>query len=72
MYMKMKNGTTKYERKPSVMKQIFDKYIDETITDEQIIRVLEPVIRLIRKGAFSRPRRLFGLGGKRSSRPVDS
>ena len=46
----------------SVMKQVFDGYIEDTITDEQVWRVLEPVFRLIRQGTFDRPRGMFGLG----------
>ena len=57
--------------KTTVMKQVFDKYIEDTITDEQVNRVLEPIIRLIRQGAFSRPRRFLGLGGRRNARSVD-
>ena len=57
--------------KTSVLKQIFDKYIEDTITEEQINRVLEPVLKLIREGAFDRPRRFFCGGRKEKSRPVE-
>jgi len=43
----------------SALKQVFDGYIEDTITDEQVWRVLEPVLRLIRQGAFDRPRRFL-------------
>ena len=49
--------------KPSnktVLKQVFDGYIEDSITDEQILRILEPVFKRIRSGAFDRPRGLFG------------
>jgi|GEM_PF-3550169 len=38
------------------LKYVFDRYIEEEISDEQIRRVLDPVLRLIREGKFSRPR----------------
>jgi len=56
----------------SALKQVFDKYIEDTVTDEQVEKVLKPVLRLIRSGAFSRPRRLFGFGGRAKARPVES
>ena len=55
----------------SVLKQVFEKYIEETISDERAARVLEPIIQLIMKGAFNRPHRFFRLGGRKSQRPVD-
>ena len=55
----------------SVLKQVFDGYIEDTVTDEQVQRVLEPVLRLIRDGAFNRPRRIFGQGSRIWSRPVE-
>ena len=57
--------------KGCVLKQVFDKYIEDTITDEQTKRVMEYMIKLIMNGAFNRPNRLFGLGGKKNRRPVD-
>ena len=60
-----------FAKNTSVLKQVFDKYIEETISDEQTERVLAPVIRLIMNGAFNRPHRFFGLGGRKSQRPVD-
>ena len=44
----------------NIIKQVFDGYIEDTITDEQIKRILEPVLRRIRSGAFDRPRKFFG------------
>jgi hypothetical protein len=41
----------------SVMKQLFDQYEKDTITEEQIQRVLAPVLQMIREGKFSRRRR---------------
>lgn len=40
----------------SALKQVFDGYIEDSYTDEQIRRILEPVLRLIKQGAFDRPR----------------
>ena len=45
----------------SVLKQIFDGHIEDTITDEQIVRILEPVLRRIREGAFDRRRTIFSM-----------
>ena len=44
----------------NIIRQVFDGYIEDTITDEQIKRILEPVLRRIRSGAFDRPRNFFG------------
>jgi len=43
----------------ATMKQVFDRYIEDSITEEQIRRILEPVLRRIREGAFDRPRNIF-------------
>ena len=40
------------------LKQVFDMYIEEEISDEQIQRVLEPVLKLINEGAFSKPHKM--------------
>ena len=43
--------------KPSnapVLKKIFDRYAKETITDEQIRRIMAPVLRMIQEGKFDR------------------
>ena len=37
-------------RKVSVLKRIFDTYAGETITDEQLQRILDPVIAMIQEG----------------------
>jgi len=42
--------------KPSLLKEIFDKYADDTISDEQIERVLEPIFEKIQKGEFDKKR----------------
>jgi hypothetical protein len=57
--------------KKSVLKQVFDRYVEDTISDEQMNRVLEPVLRLIREGAFDRPRGFFYGGRRRKPRPVE-
>ena len=40
---------------PPVLKQIFDKYAEETHTDEQVQRVLAPVLKMIAEGEFDKP-----------------
>ena len=42
-------------KKSPVLKEIFDKYAEETSSDEQIQRILEPVLRMIAEGKFDRP-----------------
>lgn len=37
----------------SVLKTIFDKYAEDTVTDEQVKRILTPIIRMIFEGRFS-------------------
>ncbi len=41
----------------SVLKQIFEKYAEDSITDEQVQRILAPVLQMIRDGKFDRRRR---------------
>ena len=55
----------------SVIKQIFEGYIEDTISDEQIRRILEPVLKLINEGAFDKPRGLFGSGIFSLTRSID-
>ena len=43
----------------SILKKIFDKYANDTITDEQISRILEPVFIMIYEGEFDRKRSKF-------------
>ena len=54
-----------------VLKQVFDSYVEDTVSNEQVCRVLEPVLRLIREGAFDRPRHLFGRRKQMGERPVE-
>ena len=42
----------KHDKK--VLKELFDRYADEFITDEQIANILEPILRLIRSGYFDK------------------
>ena len=44
----------RYPPGTSKLTEIFDSYARECITDEQIQRVLEPVIREILEGRFNR------------------
>ena len=37
-----------------VFKNIFDWFMETTITDEQAYRVIEPVLKMIKEGKFSR------------------
>ena len=41
--------------KPPVLTEMMASYADETITDEQIDRILAPVFMMIRAGKFDRP-----------------
>ena len=56
----------------TVLKQVFEGYIEDTITDEQVMKVLEPVLKLIEQGAFDRPRSIFGRGEPVWPRPVET
>ena len=38
-----------------MLERIFDLHAEETISDEQIIRVLEPILTMIEGGLFSKP-----------------
>ena len=42
--------------KKNVLKRVFDRYTEDTITDEQVERVLAPVLMLIKDHGFERPR----------------
>ena len=44
------------------LKQIFERCADESISSEEMDRVLEPVLALIRAGVYDRPRRKHRLG----------
>jgi len=39
-----------------VIKQLFDTYAQESISEEQVIRVLEPIVRMIGEGRFDKPK----------------
>ena len=43
--------------KVPVLKEIFDRYAEDTITEEQVQRVLAPVLRMIREGRFDKLRK---------------
>jgi len=45
------------EETTSTLKQIVDLYAEETVSDEHIERILEPVVAMIQAGKFDRPRR---------------
>lgn len=41
-------------QKDSVLKEVFDRYADDIITDKQIERLLKPIIQMIKEGRFDR------------------
>jgi len=41
----------------AALKRIFDLHAEETITDDQVRRVLDPVLEMIIEGKFEKPRR---------------
>ena len=41
----------------AALRRIFDYHAEETITDDQAQRVLEPVLKMIKEGKFDSPRR---------------
>jgi len=43
------------------LKKIFDSHAEETITDEQVERMINPILQRIREGEFNQPK---GLSGK--------
>ena len=53
--------------KTSILKQVFDGYIEDSVTDEQVHRALAPVLKLIREGVFDRRRSIFGLIRRRKN-----
>ena len=38
----------------SALKEVFNKYAEETITEEQVLRILAPIISMIREGNFDK------------------
>ena len=38
-----------------ILKRIFDAYASETITDEQLQQIVDPVVKMIREGRFNNP-----------------
>ncbi len=57
MYSAYSGRAARNAREEPLLRQIFDRYAEETITDEQARRVFEPVGRLIREGRFHKRRR---------------
>ncbi len=45
------------ERKSSVLRRMIVKYAEDSITDEQVARVLAPVLARIRAGEFDQGKR---------------
>ena len=41
-----------------VLKEMFDKCADDNISDEQLNRILEPVLIMIKSGKFEKSRRM--------------
>ena len=48
------NGIKEYSSS-TLLKDILDKYADEIITDDQLARILDPILKLIKEGRFDRP-----------------
>ena len=48
--------TTPQSQNVHALTQILNKYADETVSDEQVMRVLEPVIAMIKSGMFDKKR----------------
>ena len=46
----------KSEENPKLyaLKELVDKYTDDTIPDEQVNRVLEPILEMIQEGRFAK------------------
>ena len=40
----------------TTLKEVLDRYVDDTITDDQVCSVLDPVIRMIHQGKFDSSR----------------
>ena len=53
----------------TTIKKVFDGYAEDTISEEQVQRVLAPILKLIREGYFDRPRGFLGIW-KRKKRAV--
>ena len=45
-------------KKKPILTDIFDRYEKDTVTDLQVLRVLEPVLRMIVEGRFERKNKL--------------
>ena len=56
------NWLTNIVKSPT-LKRIFDKYAEDTITNEQLLRVLDPILVMIREGRFDthKTRKIFSL-----------
>ena len=51
--VKSSTASSNYAMSP-ILAEILHEYADETISDEQVQRVLAPVLKMIRDGKFSR------------------
>ena len=50
-------GISDESSKKTAIKEIFDWYEEEMITEERIQRVLKPILQMIKEGKFDQPRR---------------
>lgn len=50
----MKKGEIVEVSRGSVLKEIFEKHSEDTITYDQLYRILEPVLQMISEGRFDR------------------
>ena len=55
----------------SVLTRVFEFYVEDSISDEQVTRILEPILKMIEEGAFDRPRNISGRGSSIWARPVE-
>jgi len=44
--------------KTTLLGQIFERYAEDTITEERVRRLLEPILKMIYEGKFDKPGKL--------------
>ena len=54
-------GNNKMSEK-TTLKQIFETYAEESVDDEQVRRVLEPIKKMVNEGRFDRSKEIIFLG----------
>ena len=58
MYSMIKTYESNEKSTKNSLKRLFDLYADETISDEKIHSILEPILRMINEGMFDLPFRI--------------